>query len=304
MKNMIIVVLLLSSFIIAACSNESSGQEKENLSLSIGLMPAVDSAPILLAQEKGYFEELGLELEAKIYTNANNRQSALQAGELDGTMTDLIAYVNNQHNGFDTKIVTSTDGTFTFLAGQNVDLDKILQVGTMEISVANYLTDFHVATEYDIEKIFIAEIPARLEMLNTGQLDLAFIPEPVASMGEFSGLNKLITITDDGEGFMPEAMVFTPEAIAEKGTAIELFIQGYNMAVENIMEDDSEAREVLIKEIELNPEIKELMSLPNFQKARVPSESYMTKIIDWVAQTQEIEINLKYEDMVDNSFIE
>lgn len=294
-------IFLTAIIFVSGCSGIGLMNQQEDAALSIGLMPAVDSAPILLAQENGYFEELGLELEATIYTNANERQSALQAGELDGTMTDLIAYVNNQHNGFDTKIVTSTDGSFAFLAGSDFEPEGEKQVGTMEVSVANYLTDHYVATEYDIEKVFIAEIPARLEMLNTGQLDIAFIPEPVASLGQLSGLDKLISITDD-DGFMPEAMVFTPEAISEKSQAINLFIEGYNKAVEEIENDDSSARDVLIKEIELNPEIKDTIDFPQFHQARVPTEEYLNKIIDWVAQAQETEIDLKYEDMIDGTF--
>ena len=42
-------------------------------------MPAVDTAPILIAEKKGYFEETGIDVEIEIYTNAQNRQSALQS---------------------------------------------------------------------------------------------------------------------------------------------------------------------------------------------------------------------------------
>src|SRR4051812_47297227 len=90
-------------------------KEDENVILKVGVMPAVDSAPIFLAEEKGYFEELGLDAEIQVYTNAMNRQSALQSGELDGAMTDVIALVNNVENGFDIKVTTSTDGSFPFL---------------------------------------------------------------------------------------------------------------------------------------------------------------------------------------------
>src|SRR5512133_3255201 len=54
------------------------------LALKVGVMPAVDAAPILIAAQKGFFSELGLSVEVQIYTNAMNRQSALQSGGLDG----------------------------------------------------------------------------------------------------------------------------------------------------------------------------------------------------------------------------
>ncbi|MCT2535041.1 MetQ/NlpA family ABC transporter substrate-binding protein [Aquibacillus koreensis] len=294
-------LLLLLVIVASACNTETLGKETKELELKIGLMPAVDAAPILLAKEKGYFDELGLQLEATIYTNANNRQSALQTGELDGTMTDLIAFINNHHNGFKTKIVNSTDGSFAFLINNHFNENGQKKVGLMEVSVANYLTDYYIAPMYDIEKVFIPDIPTRLEMINNGKLDIAFIPEPVASMGQLNGLEKLVTLTDD-DGYMPEAMVFREDAINKKSEAIALFIEGYNRAVEDIKADESLARDILIKEIELNSEINQLIDLPEYKKARVPSESYLNKVIDWVEDVQGIEVDFKYNDMVDNRF--
>ncbi len=296
-------IILVTILLIAGCSSNPSTDVEKDLNLKIGLMPAVDSAPILLAEEQGYFEDLGLNLESTIYTNAVNRQSALQSGELDGTMTDLIAFINNKHNGFESQIVTSTDGSFAFLVGQDFVKDGKKLVGLMEISVSNYLTDNYIAPEYDIEKIFIPEIPTRLEMINTAKLDMAFIPEPVASMGQLSGLEKLLSITDD-DGYMPEAMVFTSAALSEKSEAIELFIKGYNKAVEDINRDESLARNVLIKEIKLNPEITDMIDLPQYKKARVPSEEYLDKIISWIEMVQEIDVILNYEDMVEGKFVQ
>lgn len=312
MKKIILSVGLLLIILITGCSTDESASTNEQSEknensqdkheLSIGLMPAVDAAPILLAQKEGYFKDLGLKLDAKIYTNGNNRQSALQANELDGAMTDLIAFINTQQNGFHTKIVTSTDGSFAFLVDQSFEEQGKKKLGTMEVSVANYLTDTFIATDYNIDKVYIPEIPARLEMLKAKQLDIAFFPEPIASNGELAGFKKLVSITDD-DGFMPEAMVFTDQAINEKKEAIKLFINGYNQAVAVINQNESLARDVLIEVIDLNPEIKDLITLPTYHPARVPSEVYLNKIIDWVETAQEIEIDLNYEDMITEEFI-
>jgi len=90
---------LILAMLLTACETVSTGSSttsaKPSHSLKVGIMPAVDSAPILLADQKGYFSALGLDVEVQIYTNAMNRQSALQSGELDGAMTDVIALVNN-----------------------------------------------------------------------------------------------------------------------------------------------------------------------------------------------------------------
>jgi len=289
-----LTVVILLIIVTVGCTAKTSTDEK-NLSLKIGLMPAVDGAPILLAEERGYFDELNLKVDATIYTNAMNRQSALQSGELDGTMTDLISFVNNKNNGFDVKITSSTDASFPFLVSKGFQEADVKKVGIMEISVSNYLTDAFVTDKYNIEKIFITEIPTRLEMVKNNQLDMAFIPEPLASMGELSGLEKVIY--ENSDDFTPDVMIFTGKAITEKSEAIQLFYKAYNKAVDDINKDDSLARDILISKLQLKPEIKDMITLPAYHKARVPSEDYLGNVIDWIEKTQKIDIDLKYKDI-------
>lgn len=281
--------------------NTTPETSNENLSLKIGVMPAVDSAPIFLADKKGYFQELGLDVDVQVYTNAMNRQSALQSGELDGAMTDVIALVNNVENGFDIKVTTSTDGVFPFLIKKDFEEKKDIKAGMMEVSVTNYLSDRSLGDKYNIEKVYINEIPARLEMISKGTLDMAVIPEPMASQGELNGLTK--KLIENNDEFSPDIMVFMGKAIKNNEKAIKLFHEAYNKAVEEITRNDSEAREVLIEKLNLNPEIKDKIIMPKYNKARVPSEEYLQKIMDWNEKVLKKKINLKYEDLVEGKFV-
>jgi NitT/TauT family transport system substrate-binding protein len=301
---LLLAVLMTMMLVFTGCQGKTTPAVEENpesMKLKIGLMPAVDSAPILLAEKKGYFKELGLEMDIQIYNNAANRQSALQSGELDGTMTDLIAFVNNVQNGLDIKITTSTDGSFPFLLKKGFVEQKNIKIGMMEVSVSNFLSDQFLKDKYDMEKIYINEIPARLEMIKAGQLDMANLPEPIASMGELGGLEKIVyNNTDD---FMPEAMVFTAKTLKEKEKALQLFHQAYNKAIEDIQKNDVEARDILIEKLELNPAIKDLMTLPEYHMARVPDEAYMNKVIEWVEEVQKIDITVAYDQMIERKFL-
>ena len=301
--NKLTSVLLATMMTFAVgCTLKStvSDAPKKNLSLKIGVMPAVDSAPIFLADKKGYFEELGLEVDVQVYTNAMNRQSALQSGELDGAMTDVIALVNNVENGFDIKVTTSTDGTFPFLINKNFNEKKDIKVGMMEVSVTNYLSDRSLGNKYNVEKIYINEIPARLEMIGKGNLDMAVVPEPMASQGELNGLTKeLIENTDE---FSPDVMVFTGKVIKNNEKAVKLFHEAYNKAVDEIAKNDVEAREILIESLKLKPEIKDKIILHKYNKARVPSEEYIQSIMDWNEKVLKKKINIKYEDLIEGKF--
>ena len=299
----VIIMLICTAVAAAGCStiNNTEPDVIEIPKLKIGVMPAADSAPIFLAEEKGYFKELGLDAEIQVYTNAANRQSALQSGELDGAMVDLIAFVNNVNNGFDIKITTSTDGSFPFLVNRDFKEKKNIKVGMMEISVTNFLSEEYLGDKYEMEKVYINEIPARLEMIKAGNLDMANIPEPMASMGELNGLKKVVY--ENKDDFMPEAMVFTGKALKEKEKAIELFHRAFDKAVDDINRDDSLAREVLIEKLQLKPEIKDKIILPVYHKTRLPDEDYIRKIVGWVEKIQNINVDIKYNDMIEGKFI-
>ena len=300
-----VIIMLICTAVIAAAGCSTANNKEPDVTeipkLKIGVMPAADSAPIFLAEEKGYFKELGLDAEIQVYTNAANRQSALQSGELDGAMVDLIAFVNNVHNGFDIKITTSTDGSFPFLVNKDFTEKKNIKVGMMEVSVTNFLSEEYLGDKYEMEKVYINEIPARLEMIKAGNLDIANIPEPMASMGELNGLKKVVY--ENKDDFMPEAMAFTGKALKEKEKAIELFHRAFDKAVDDINSDDTFAREVLIEKLQLKPEIKDKIILPVYHKTRLPDEAYIRKIVEWVEKIQNIKVNVKYDDMIEGKFI-
>ncbi|MEG0327317.1 MAG: ABC transporter substrate-binding protein [Erysipelothrix sp.] len=287
-----IVALLL----VAGCQSKP----KEELQiLKIGVMPAVDTAPIFVAIENGYFEELGLKLEADVYTNAMNRQAALQSGELDGAMTDVIALVNNVDNGFEMKVTLSTDGVFPILTSPKFEEKSDIKVGMMEVSVTNYLSDEYLSN-YTINKEYVNEIPARLELVAKGGLDMVVVPEPVASQGEGNGLKK--TVFESKDNFSPDVMIFTDKAIKEKNTEIKKFHEGYNKAVTEINKNPELARNVLVQKLDLKEEVSKLMVLPTYHEARVPDESFVNKIIDWNNRTLNTDVKVGYKDLVDPQF--
>ena len=167
---------------------EKSGLPSETI--HIGVMPADDSAPFLWAEDKGYFDEEGLDVDVEVYTNGQTKQSAIQAGELDGALVALVEYFSYAENtDSHGKITTFTDGVFPVLESANYDGSKDVKVGLFEVSVINYLADQYLA-DYNMEKVFINEIPLRLQMIMSGELDMAVLPEPMASTAELKGLRK------------------------------------------------------------------------------------------------------------------
>ena len=89
--------------------------------MKIGLLPIVDALPFFVAQEKGYFQAESLDVEFIQFTSALERDSALQAREIHGTLGDILAVAALNNAGTPTQIVslglgeTGQEGRFAIL---------------------------------------------------------------------------------------------------------------------------------------------------------------------------------------------
>ncbi len=284
----------------AVVGKSETVEAKDLGTLRIGVMSAADSAPILLAQENGYFEELGLTVALEVFTNGATKQSSIQAGELDGAMVSMIQFLNNKAAGLDAVMTTTTDGMFPIVLSPNFEEKQDVKVGLMEVSVVNYLADTYLK-DYNMEKVFINEMPVRMQMLMAGELDMAVLPEPMASTAQLKGLEKRTYGNPDD--FTPNAMIFTNESITSNEEAVSAFHEAYNKAVEEILANEEVAKDILIQELGLDEKVKELMVLPTYHTTRIPSAEFVEDIRLWTAALQGKTLEVNYEDLVTEAFV-
>ena len=285
-------------FSVGGCTTEA--KKEENKTIRLGVMSASDSAPILLAEEKGYFKEEGVNLELEIFTNGATKQSSIQAGELDGGMLSMTQVLNNANGGLKAKITTATDGMFPVVLSKNYEEKKEVKVGLMEVSVTNFLADKYLK-DYKVNKEFINEMPVRMQMLMADKIDMAVLPEPMASNAELKGLKK--KVYGDPDDFTPNAMVFSDEFIENNPNTVAAFHKAYNRAVEDIINNPDEAKDVLVNKLGLDPKVKELMVLPTYHKTRIPTADYINEVKVWTEKIQGKTLNINYDDIVSKDFV-
>lgn len=294
------IITAVVMILLSGCSVNTDTPDNDTYTLSVGVMPSVDAAPIYLADAKGYFTDAGVEVEVRTYTNGTDRETELQTDHVDGVVTDILGLVTNVEAGFAVKATSSTDTAFPVLIYGDSDEKQSVSVGMAEVSVTNYLSDGFLK-EYQIEKQFINAISQRMEMVIEGLLDMAIIPEPMASQGELQGLKKVMMTNDDA--YSPNILVFRQSVIDDNSEAIKRFYIAYNRAVADINNDDSEARDLLISNLNLNPDIKDLITLPQYQPAQMASEAQATKIALWASKELGVVITTSYSDWVDASLL-
>jgi len=301
-----LLVLFIATLLVFPGCRKSEQQSMANVaipSLTVGMMSAVDAAPFYVALEKGYFKEAGVDVELMLFTNGQNRQTALQTGQVDGAMTDLVALITQTASDFKLIGTLSTDGDFPLLAKPGLEQKQAVSAGTMEISVTNYLIDKYLGPDHTVSKVYINEIPARLEAVVSGRLDVGIFPEPFASIGALRGLEKLFYPGIPSESL--NIIAFTEKAAKEKSEALKRFHSAYAKAVKAIKEDESLAREALMKYIpNLPSEIRDSIHLPDFQAPRLPSTSFMQEIMAWTESVTNQQYEFSPAGMLDARFIE
>ncbi|MCR5439490.1 MAG: ABC transporter substrate-binding protein [Selenomonas sp.] len=309
MKKIVAIVLaVLSMAVVAGCgTSKEAGSNKQNLQpITIGLMPDTDSVPFIIAQEKGYFKEEGLDVNLQQYKSAMDRDSALQSGNLDGAVSDMLAVAFAKSGGFDVKVTSFTDGSYKLIASKESGIKDVKGLAGKDVSVSRntiieYVTDQILAKENmdgdSINKVIIPQIPTRLEMLQNGKLAAATLPEPMASIAVHNGC-KYVTGSDE-LGINPGVIMFTAKATDSKKAEIQAMYRAYNKAVAYLNQADrSEYIDLVIEKGGFPPAAKDALKLPKYHEAALPKESDVMDCLSWLKSKNLISESYSYKDIV------
>lgn len=312
-----ILFIILSVFILfglISCSNEE--KQKTNLNtlqpLFIGVMPDVDSIPFVIAKHNGYFEQEGINVKIEQFKSAIDRDTALQTGNIDGVISDMLSVVFLNDNGFNVKITSKTDGSYKLIASKDSDISELVDVAGKSVGISSntiieYLTDRIMKdSNIDIDvpkKVAIPKIPTRLEMLENGKIDMATLPEPLASVAIAKG-GKVLSSSDKLE-INPGVMLFTKDTIKSKPEEIKALYRAYNKAVEYLEKENLDNYvDILIEEAGFPEIIKETLVLPDYVKATMPSEEEFTQVLDWLKSKDLTSSDYSFDKLCDKAFIE
>ncbi len=294
--------------VVAGCGiSKEAGSNKQNLQpITIGLMPDTDSVPFIIAQEKGYFKEEGLEVNLQQYKSAMDRDSALQSGNLDGAVSDILAVAFAKSGGFDVKVTSFTDGSYKLIASKDSGIQDVKGLAGKDVSVSRntiieYVTDQILAKENmdgdSINKVIIPQIPTRLEMLQNGKLAAATLPEPMASIAVHNGC-KYVTGADE-LGINPGVIMFTAKATDSKKAEIQAMYRAYNKAVAYLNQADrSEYIDLVIEKGGFPPTAKDALKLPKYHEAALPKEGDVMDCLSWLKSKNLISESYSYKDLV------
>ena len=153
---------------------------------TVGLLPAESAIPIILAYEKGFFEESGVKVSLQMFSSPNDRNVAVQAKELDAVIGDVMTAASFVDRGIPLKITSDISEDFKILSSPASGITKLEELKDKKISlVPNFILEY-IMDEFAKEYGFtyeIVEIPSfsgRSEALLSNQIDGVIFTEPQA----------------------------------------------------------------------------------------------------------------------------
>ena len=285
-------------------SGENNSDDVELGELTIGLMPAIDAFPIVLADYLGYFDDESLTVHLEAFSSSADRDAALQAGELDGATVDLVAVGLFASAGFPIRATGVTGGHFILVSEAGFDSIEDLAGESVVIS-ANTAIDFvldqmveFAGFELDhIERVIVPPIPERMELLRGGQVTAALLPEPWATIAIADGFYEITNTVE--VGIFPFVTAFTDEILGERQLDVQAFYRAYNRAVDFMNETALEEYfYVMVDVIGFPDEVLDYLVLPEFAHNQMPDDDVLEATLGWLVSRDLVSEDMTIDDLV------
>jgi NitT/TauT family transport system substrate-binding protein len=305
--------LLLLAALLTGCVQAPTDDHK----LKVSLIPILDTIPVLVAQQNGYFAEQGITVEAVPVKSAQEQTALVQAGQVDGMLTDLVTVgiFNKQAPQvkavYTARIPLPGAPLFRVLAAPNSNIKsaadlKGVPIGISQNTVIEYVTSYLLESAgLKPEEIKVAEvsaIPVRFEQLMNGNLKAATLPDPLAQ-GAIAG--GAVLIADDIR--RPErsqsVLAFRVETLKARPDTVRKFLIAWEKAVAEINAHPEKYQSLLIEQGRVPKSIENSYKMPPFPGRGIASAADIANVVKWMRAKGLLERDVPYADMVDASFL-
>ncbi len=278
--------------------------------IRFGVLPDEAIVPLLVAKEEGIFADNGVDVELALFQTAVERDSALQSGQIDGTISDLLGVAFAVDNEQKIKITSTAKARFTLLAApdsgifdygglQNVSV--AISFNTIAEYVVDKLLEANGVNIGSIEKVAINKIPVRMQMLISGQVKAAVLPEPLGSLAVKNGA-RVIGTTEEIES-NSIVILFKEEVINNRSAEIKNFYRAYSKAIRITNQNHEDYRGLIVDKGRFPARIKNAFKFIDYEQPGLPEAGIVRETLHWLNERRLLKNELAYGDLVERKFI-
>lgn len=278
-RSAVVAAAVVAATTVAGCGGDSSGSGGgaggggEVTNIKVGYVPYADDAPAFLAQEKGIFRKHGLNVEFVPAANPTAIVAAMLSGQQQfGFITDPVL-INVNLKGTGLKCVapvvgrqpadTKRDGT-TLIAGKGSGIKGVKdlvgkKVGMVQLNSLNSLDVQTLASQAGVDHKSIQLIqmpfPQMPAALSQGRVHAAVIVQPFAQTAVSQGATIINHPNAElWAGGTTVCFGALNKYIDDKPDVVKNFNAGMREAILYAKDHESEAKQTLVKRMNLTPE--------------------------------------------------
>ena len=307
---------------VTACSQPSqpsgsTGTGTAPVKIRIGTLPTEDSLPLWVAERDGLFAKAGIDVSITVFQSAQERDAALTAGAIDGMMGDLIAAASLRVGGIPVKVVTvmlgatASEGRFGIAVEPSSTVTTLKQlanvpVGTSSATIQEYVLDKLMEAagvpDSQIKKEEVKKVPVRFELLMSGKLKAAALPEPFLSLAEKTGA-KIIADDTKGANISQTVLIFDQKFLdnATNAAGVSKLLGVWDTAVGSINATPDSFRALLVDKARLPVPLKDVYAVNTYPTAQLPAQADVQAVLDWMRGAGLLKTDVTYADLVWNA---
>lgn len=313
-------LILLGLAVLSACGKndttsssstiESTEAAVTDKALTVGILPAESAIPIILAKEEGFFEKQGLTVDIKSFTSPNDRNVAIQAKELDGTISDVMTEATFKKNGIDLTITSDILEDFKILASPKSGITEMSGLSGKKVTlvpnfILEYIMDeFAKENDFTYEIVDIPSFSARSEALLSDQVDGAVYTEPQASMLAQQG--AIVLGSSKAQGIKGGTLQFTDAVLSERPQDVTAFYTAYNQAIDYMNEHKASEYADILSTYQFPDAMSQYLDqqTEKYPYAQEVPKDQFEKIISWTKEKGQIDKEYTYDELTDFSYLD
>lgn len=280
----IVIIILIALGALFFYNSDLTGRTAQtNQKVRIGVIQHAAGLPYLVAIEKGYFEQEGVNAEYLPFASGKAVGDALTTGQIDmGLMsyTQLFAIESRTPGAFKGALMvgdTLEQGTIPLLVPLNSTITSISQLQGKKVAIASATllptVKLILAKFFDINQTSIETIETSLqvEALAGGQIDALFATEPQATIAIEARIARVVEPSPRARYVMNPfpagpTVAFKTEYAAQHQLEVQKVISALNRATGYIQSNEADSRQIMAEKLRLKPNVAQKTQLYHYYK--------------------------------------
>jgi NitT/TauT family transport system substrate-binding protein len=206
----------------------------------------------------------------------------------------------------------SSDGpVFSILVAADSGIEELEQlknvpIGISQGTVIEYLTDRLLQAEGfrtdEIASIAVPAIGQRMDLLASGQLEAAMLPEPLTSLAVQNGARVILDDSSHPE-YSNSVITVRLDFIEAHPEAMTAFLVAVEQAVTAINDNPEQWQNLLVEKELVPPPVLASYQLPRYPAAGVPSQAQWDDVVAWAIENGLLTGQASYQETVNADFL-